>query len=220
MTGAKMKSFVVIGLGRFGTRIATKLYSMDCEVLAVDIDNEKVQQVADNVTQAITGDAQDKDVLRALGVRNCDCAIVCIASNLGASIVITMNLKELDVPYIVVKAQGTQHQRILEKLGADSVVIPEREMADRLAHKLVEPNILDVIEISEDYSLVEEQAPSAWFNKSIKELSVRARLGINIIAVKNGKNINIAPGGEYIVQNGDVLVIIGKEDALSKLRKK
>lgn len=215
-----MKSFVVIGLGRFGTRIAKKLYSMDCEVLAVDIDNEKVQQIADNVTQAVSGDAQDKDVLRALGVRNCDCAVVCIASNLSSSIVITMNLKELEVPYIVAKAQGTQHQRILEKLGADNVVIPEREMADRLAHKLVEPNILDYIEISDDYSLVEEQAPSSWFNKSIKDLSVRARLGINIIAVKNGKDINIAPGGDYIVREGDVLVIIGKYDALSKLRKR
>ena len=214
-----MKSFVVIGLGRFGTRIARKLFSMDCEVLAIDLDNEKVQQIADNVTQAVMADASDKDVLRALGVRNCDCAIVCIASNLSASIIITMNLKELDVPFICAKAQGTMHQRILENLGADSVVIPEREMADRLAKKLVEPNILDVIEISENYSLVEEQAPAAWYNKSIKELSVRARLGINIIAVKNGSDINIAPGGDYIVRESDVLVIIGRDDALAKLRK-
>ncbi|MBQ6343669.1 MAG: TrkA family potassium uptake protein [Anaerolineaceae bacterium] len=215
-----MKSFVVIGLGRFGSRIARKLYSMNCEVLAVDIDNEKVQQIADEVTQAVTGDAEDKDVLRALGVRNCDCAIVCMASNLSASIIVTMNLKELEVPFICAKAQGKMHQKILEKLGADSVVIPEREMADRLANKLVEPNILDVIEISEDYSLVEEQAPEAWYNKSIKDLSVRARLGVNIIAVKNGKDINIAPGGEYVVQKGDVLVIIGRDDALAKLRRK
>ena len=215
-----MKSFVVIGLGRFGSRIARKLYSMNCEVLAVDIDNEKVQQIADDVTQAVAGDAQDKDILKALGVRNYDCAIVCIATNLSSSIIITMNLKELDVPYIVAKAQGTQHQLILEKLGSDSVVIPEQEMADRLAHKLVEPNLLDFIEISEDYSLVEEHAPAAWFNKSIKDLSVRARLGINIIAVKNGKDINIAPGGDYIVKNDDILVIIGKDEALAKLRKK
>lgn len=215
-----MKSFVVIGLGRFGSRIAEKLYDMNCEVLAVDIDNEKVQQIADDVTQAVAGDARDKDILRALGVRNCDCAIVAIASNLSSSVFITMNLKELEVPYIVAKAQGTMHQRILEKLGADSVIVPEQEMADRIAHKLVEPNILDFIEISDEYSLVEEQAPDSWINKSIRDLSVRARLGINIIAVKNGKDINIAPGGDYIVRNGDVLVIIGKYDALSKLRKK
>ncbi len=215
-----MKSFVVIGLGRFGTRIAEKLYDMNCEVLAVDIDNEKVQQIADDVTQAVSGDARDIDVLRALGVRNCDCAIVAIASDLSSSIFITMNLRELDVPYIVAKAQSPMHKRILEKLGANSVIIPEQEMADRIAHKLVEPNILDFIEISDEYSLVEEQAPDAWINKSIKDLSVRARLGINIIAVKNGKDINIAPGGDYIVRNGDVLVIIGKYEALAKLRKR
>lgn len=215
-----MKSFVVIGLGRFGTRIAEKLYDMNCEVLAVDIDNEKVQQIADDVTQAVSGDARDIDVLRALGVRNCDCAIVAIASDLSSSIFITMNLKELDVPYIVAKAQSPMHKRILEKLGANSVIVPEQEMADRIAHKLVEPNILDFIEISDEYSLVEEQAPDAWINKSIKDLSVRARLGINIIAVKNGKDINIAPGGDYIVRNGDVLVIIGKYEALAKLRKR
>lgn len=214
-----MKSFVVIGLGRFGTRIAKRLYEMNCEVLAVDMDNEKVQQIADEVTQAVAGDARDKDVLRALGVRNCDCAIVAMAGDLSSSVFVTMNLKELEVPYIVAKAQGTMHQRILEKLGADSVVIPEREMADRLAHKLVEPNILDFIDISDEYSLVEEQAPASWFNKSIRDLSVRSRLGVNIIAVKNGKNFNIAPGADYIVREGDVLVIIGKIEALAKLRK-
>ncbi len=215
-----MKSFVVIGLGKFGSRIAKRLYQMGCEVLAVDIDNEKVQQIADNVTQAVMGDARDKDVLRALGVRNCDCAIVAMAGDVGSSVFVTMTLKELEVPQVVAKAQGPMHQRILEKLGADIIVIPEREMADRLAHKLVEPNILDFIDLSEDYSLVEEQAPAVWFNKSIKDLSIRARLGINIIAVKNGESINIAPGADYIIREGDVVVIVGKNDALAKLRKK
>ena len=214
-----MKSFVVIGLGKFGTRIAKRLYDMGCEVLAVDIDNEKVQQIADNVTQAVMGDARDKDVLRALGVRNCDCAIVAMAGDVGSSVFVTMTLKELEVPVVVAKAQGPMHQRILEKLGADRIVIPEREMADRLAHKLVEPNILDFIDLSEDYSLIEEQAPAIWFNKSIRDLSVRARLGINIIAVKNGDSFNIAPGADYIIREGDVVVIVGKNDALAKLRK-
>ncbi|MBQ6510036.1 MAG: TrkA family potassium uptake protein [Flexilinea sp.] len=214
-----MKSFVVIGLGKFGTRIAKRLYDMGCEVLAVDIDNEKVQQIADNVTQAVMGDARDKDVLRALGVRNCDCAIVAMAGDVGSSVFVTMTLKELEVPVVVAKAQGPMHQRILEKLGADRIVIPEREMADRLAHKLVEPNILDFIDLSEDYSLIEEQAPAVWFNKSIRDLSVRARLGINIIAVKNGDSFNIAPGADYIIREGDVVVIVGKNDALAKLRK-
>ena len=214
-----MKSFVVIGLGRFGRRIAKKLYSMGCEVMAIDIDNEKIQTIADSVTQAIAGDARDVDVLKALGVRNCDCAIVGIGGDMSASVFVTMNLKELEVPYIVAKAQGPMHQKILEKLGADQVVIPEREMADRLAHKLVQPSIVDFIELSEEYSLVEEQAPASWYNKSIKDLSVRARLGINIIAVKHDGEFLIAPGAEYVVQEGDVLVIVGKDDALAKLRK-
>ena len=214
-----MKSFVVIGLGKFGTRIAKRLYEMGCDVLTVDMDNEKIQQIADFVTQAVTGDARDKDVLRALGVRNCDCAIVAMASDVGASVFITMLRKELEVPFVVAKAQGTMHQRILEKLGADRVVIPEREMADRLVHKLVEPNILDFIDLSEEYSLVEEQAPAAWFNKSIRDLSVGSRLGINIIGVKNGGKFNIAPGADYIVREGDILVIVGKNDSLAKLRK-
>lgn len=214
-----MKSFVVVGLGRFGRRIAKKLYDMGCEVLAIDMDNEKIQQIADDVTQAVSGDARDVDVLKALGVRNCDCAIVAIGGDISSSVFITMNLKELEVPYIVAKAQGTMHQKILEKLGADQVIIPEREMADRVAHKLVEPNILDFIEISDEYSLVEEHAPANWYNKSIKELSVRARLGINIIAVKHDDNFNIAPGADYVVREGDILVIIGKDDALAKLRK-
>ena len=215
-----MKSIAVIGLGRFGTRIAKKLYAMNCEVLTIDIDNEKIQQIAEEVTQAVAADARDKDILRALGVQSCDIVIVAIGGDMSASVFVTMNLKELEVPYIVAKAQGPMHQRILEKLGADLVIIPEREMADRLAHKLVEPNILDFIEISEDYSLTEEQAPQVWYNKSIKELSVRARLGINIIAVKNGNDINIAPGADYVIREGDVVIIVGKYEALAKLRKK
>ena len=214
-----MKSFVVIGLGKFGTRIAKRLYQMNCDVLAIDMDNEKIQQIADFVTQAVTGDARDKDVLRALGVRNCDCAIVAMAGDVGSSVFVTMTLKELEVPVVVAKAQGPMHQRILEKLGAYRIVIPEREMADRLAHKLVEPNILDFIDLSEDYSLIEEQAPAVWFNKSIRDLSVRSRFGINIIGVKNGRDFIISPDADYIVRDGDILVIVGQNDALSKLRK-
>lgn len=215
-----MKSFVVIGLGRFGTQIAKKLYEMDQEVLVLDINQEKVQQIADSVTQAVTGDAQDKEVLYALGVRNCDCAIVAIGSNMESSVTATMNLKELEVPYIICKAHNYTHKRILEKLGADRVVIPEQEMADRLARKLVEPDILDYIEISDSIKLVEQQAPASWFNKSIRDLSIRAKMGINVIAVKNGIDITVAPGADYVIREGDIIVIIGNQDALDKLQKK
>ncbi len=215
-----MESFVVIGLGRFGTQIAQKLYKMGYEVLVIDRNQEKIQQIADSVTQAVTGDAQDIDVLYALGVRNCECAIVGIGSDMESSVITTMNLKELEVPYIVCKAHNQMHKRILEKLGADRVIIPEQEMADRLARKLVEPDILDYIEISDDIKLVEKQVPTSWFNKSIRDLSIRAKLGINVIAVKNGVDITVAPGADYVIREGDIIVIVGKQDALDKLQKK
>ncbi len=215
-----MESFVVIGLGRFGTQIAQKLYKMGYEVLVIDSNQEKIQQIADSVTQAVTGDAQDKEVLYALGVRNCECAIVGIGSDMESSVIATMNLKELEVPYIVCKAHNQMHKRILEKLGADRVIIPEQEMADRLARKLVEPDILDYIEISDDIKLVEKQVPTSWFNKSIRDLSIRAKFGINVIAVKNGVDITVAPGADYVIREGDIIVIVGKQDALEKLQKK
>ena len=215
-----MESFVVIGLGRFGTQIAQKLYKMGYEVLVIDRNQEKIQQIADSVTQAVTGDAQDIDVLYALGVRNCECAIVGIGSDMESSVITTKNLKELEVPYIVCKAHNQMHKRILEKLGADRVIIPEQEMADRLARKLVEPDILDYIEISDDIKLVEKQVPTSWFNKSIRDLSIRAKLGINVIAVKNGVDITVAPGADYVIREGDIIVIVGKQDALDKLQKK
>lgn len=215
-----MESFIVIGLGRFGTQIAQKLYKMGCEVLVIDRNQEKIQQIADSVTQAVTGDAQDIDVLYALGVRNCECAIVGIGSDMESSVIATMNLKELEVPYIVCKAHNQMHKRILEKLGADRVIIPEQEMADRLARKLVEPDILDYIEISDDIKLVEKQVPTSWFNKSIRDLSIRAKLGINVIAVKNGIDITVAPGADYVIREGDIIVIVGKQDALDKLQRK
>lgn len=215
-----MESFIVIGLGRFGTQIAQKLYIMGYEVLVIDRNQEKIQQIADSVTQAVTGDAQDIDVLYALGVRNCECAIVGIGSDMESSVIATMNLKELEVPYIVCKAHNQMHKRILEKLGADRVIIPEQEMADRLARKLVEPDILDYIEISDDIKLVEKQVPTSWFNKSIRDLSIRAKLGINVIAVKNGIDITVAPGADYVIREGDIIVIVGKQDALDKLQRK
>ncbi len=215
-----MESFIVIGLGRFGTQIAQKLYKMGYEVLVIDRNQEKIQQIADSVTQAVTGDAQDIDVLYALGVRNCECAIVGIGSDMESSVIATMNLKELEVPYIVCKAHNQMHKRILEKLGADRVIIPEQEMADRLARKLVEPDILDYIEISDDIKLVEKQVPTSWFNKSIRDLSIRAKLGINVIAVKNGIDITVAPGADYVIREGDIIVIVGKQDALDKLQRK
>ncbi len=214
-----MKTYVVIGLGRFGSSLAKQLCMLGAEVLAMDVSSTLVQQVAADVTQAVVGDAQDKDVLRSLGVRNFDCAIIAIGDNLGASVLITMNLKELGIPYIVCKAHDETHRRVLEKLGVDRVVIPEQEHAQRLGRSLFSHNVLDYIELSEDYGILEVPAPASWVGKSLKELNVRAKLGVNIIAVENGKKPNVSPAADYCIRAEDVLVVLGDNYALEGLQK-
>lgn len=214
-----MKSYVVIGLGRFGSGLARNLCRLGAEVLAIDVRPDLVQQVANEVTHAVAGDAQDKDVLRALDVRSFDCAIIAIGDNLAASVLTVMNLKELEVPYIVCKAHDETHRRVLEKLGVDRVVIPEQEHAQRLARSLFSHNVLDYIELSKDYGILEVPAPKSWLDKSLKELNVRAKLGINIIAVKNGEDTNVSPAADYRIQPGDVLAVLGDTVALEAMQR-
>lgn len=213
-----MKTFVVIGLGRFGTAIATELCALGHEVLALDGDQEKVQQVADRVTHAAAGDARDPAVLRALGVRNYDCAVVAVGSDVGDSALIALTLKELGVGQVICKASSHVHRKVLEKIGADRVIFPEHEMGVKLAHGLSGSNVLNFIELSEDYGIVEIAAPAAWVGKTIKELNVRAEYKVNIIAVrrKNGETV-VSPGGEFLVEAGDVVSTLGGNDDLNRL---
>ncbi len=213
-----MKSYIVIGLGRFGSEVARKLCGQGCEVLAMDIHSNLVQQVANDVTHAVVGDGQDKDVLKALGAGNFDCAIIAIGDDLAASVLTTMNLKELGVPYIVCKAHDATHRRVLEKLGVDRVVIPEYEFAGKLARSLSSHNVLDYIELSEDYGILEVPAPKSWVGKSILELNVRAKLGVNIIAVENEKTTNVSPSAGYRIQTGDIMVVLGDNKALEAVQ--
>lgn len=210
-----MKSYVVIGLGRFGERVAQQLCALGNEVLAIDTDADLVQQVSGYVTNAAVADAQDKDVLMALGVKECDCAVVAIGDSLAASIMATMNLQELGVPRIVCKAKDDAHRKVLEKLGADRVVIPEKEVADRLARSLASANVLEYIELSRDYGIVEAPAPQKWVGRNLRDLNVRAKLGVNIIAVRNGHGVKISPPADYVVSQGDVMVLLGDYDALT-----
>ena len=214
-----MKSFVVIGMGRFGTEVAKRLYELGCEVLAIDRKADLVQPMASFVTQAVVGDARDKEVLRALGAKEFDCAIVAIGDNLADSVLATMNLKELGVPCIVCKAYDETHRQVLRKLGADRVVIPEQEQADRLAKNLSSPNVLDYIELSKEYGIIEIPAPKSWQGKSLKELNVRAKLGVNIIAVKRGGRINVSPAADYQILEGDIMVVLGDTAALNAVQR-
>lgn len=214
-----MKSYIVIGLGRFGAEAAVQLTALGCDVLAMDVRSELVQQVSSDVTHAVVADAQDKDVLKALGAKDFDCAIIAIGDDLAASVLATMNLKELGVPYIVCKAHDETHRRVLEKLGADRVVIPEKENAARLAKSLSSPNVLDYIELSEDYGIVEVPAPRIWQGKTLKELNVRAKLGVNILAVRRGDGFNVSPAADFQILGGDVVVMLGDSIAVNAVQK-
>lgn len=214
-----MKSFVIIGLGRFGSEVARQLYRQGCEVLAVDTSAELVQQISDDVTHAVVGDARDKEMLRALGVKDFDCAIVAIGDSLSDSVLTTMNLKELEVPCVVCKAHDDTHRQVLLKLGADRVVIPEKEYGDRLAKSLSSHNVLDYIELSEDYGIIDVPAPAAWHNQSLIDLNVRAKLGVNILAVKRNGAITVSPNASFCILQGDVLVVLGDVAALKAVQK-
>lgn len=214
-----MRSYIVIGLGRFGSEAARRLCKLGNEVLVIDSSSELVQQISNDVTQAVVGDARDKEVLKALGVKEFDCGIVAIGASLADSVLATMNLKELGVPYVVCKAHDETHRQVLLKLGADKVVIPEQEQANRLARNLSSPNVLDYIELSDAYGIIEVPAPARWIGKSLKDLNVRAELGVNIIAVKQGERINVSPGADYEVMPGDIMEILGDTDALNRVQK-
>lgn len=215
-----MKTFVVIGLGRFGTAVATELCTLGHEVLAVDGREENVQAAADKVTHAVMGDARDPAVLKALGVRNYDCAIVAVGDDVGNSALITLNLKEIGVKEVIAKAQSHVHRKVLEKIGADRVVFPEHEMGVKLAQGLSSSNVLNFIELSEDFGIVETAVPKEWHYETIQNLDVRARYRVNIIAVRRGKDgaLNVAPGASYVIEPGDAVVALGRTEDINHLQ--
>lgn len=215
-----MKTFVVIGLGRFGTAVARELCELGHEVLALDASEENVAKVADKVTHAVAGDARDPAVLRALGVRNYDCAIVAVGDDVGNSALITLNLKEMGVKEVICKAQSHVHRKVLEKIGADRVVFPEHEMGVKLAQGLSSSNVLNFIEVSDDYGIVELAAPKTWQGRTIRDLDVRAKFHVNIIAVRKGGTageLEIAPGGEYVLEPKDGVVTLGRNEDINRL---
>lgn len=211
------KQFVVIGLGRFGTSIAETLYQLGYDVLAIDSDEKVVQSIADKVTHSVQADVTDENNLKALGVQNFDVAIISIGSNIQSSIMATLLVKELGLKYVVAKANNNLHAKVLYKIGADRVVFPERDMGLRVAHNLVSSNILDYIELSSEYSIAEISCPKEWAGKTLNQLNVRSKYGINIMAIKNDNSINVAPGANYKIDQMDTLVAIGSVRDLNKL---
>ncbi|MEW6771103.1 MAG: TrkA family potassium uptake protein [Bacillota bacterium] len=212
-----MKQFAVIGLGRFGMSVAETLTRMGYDVLAVDVDPEKVNLVMDTVTHAVQVDALDEHALKSLGIRNFDVVIVAIGEDIQANILVTVMLKEMGVKTVVAKARTELHGRVLAKVGADKVVFPERDMGVRVARALVAANIVDQIELSPDFSIMELIAPREFVGKSIGESAIRMKHGVTVLAIRRGQEIIISPGARQTVEEGDILVVVGRNDRLKRL---
>lgn len=215
-----METFIVIGLGRFGSAAAEKLYEMGHEVIVLDASEEAVNHLTDKSTHAAIGDARELEVLKAVGAAECRTAIVAIGEDLAASVLITMNLKDLGVKTIICKAQNEIYKRALERVGADRVVIPEKEMALRLVQSLGSKTFLDYMEFSGEYAIADIAPPKAWWDHSLRELNVRAKYGISVLAIRNEAEgaLRMSPGAEDTLRKGDAVMVMGSHRDLERLR--
>ncbi len=204
------KQYLVIGLGRFGSAVATTLAKEGMQVMAIDRSMDAVEAHRSQLTDVVRGDAMDRGVLEQIGAESFDVAIVTIGEDVKASGIITMHLKEMGVPHIIVKAYDSFHGRMLSKLGADKIIFPERDMGQRIAHNLISEKIMDFIELSPDYSLVEMRPRPEWIDKTLKELDLRKRERINVVAVRSGESVNAMPDMNTRINAGDVMLVVSQ----------
>ena len=213
-----METFVVIGLGRFGSAVAEELCALGHQVLAIDTDEAAVQKMADRVTQAVVGDCRDMDVLRALGVNHARCAVVAFSDDIGNSVLITLNLKELGIPRIVCKARSASHEELLRRIGADQVVFPEQESGRWTAVRYGSNHILDYIELSEHDSIVKTGVPASWVGKSVGELAIRKQYKVNIVSVQGADgSLQTVPLPDYVFRPGDLVFSLGRNEDNDKV---
>ncbi len=211
------KLFAVIGLGRFGTSVAMTLQTLGHEVLAIDSDEDRVQKLSDQVTHVVQADTTDENALHALGLRNFDAVVVAIGADVQANVATTLLLKELGIPYIIAKARNALHGKMLEKIGADRVVYPERDMGQRVAHSLISSNVLDYIELSPDLSLVEVTVPGAFIGRTLQQANMRALYGVNVVAIKRFDKLIVPPQPDELIQESDIMIVIGSTEGLQQL---
>ncbi len=216
----KMKSFCIIGLGRFGQTLALTLSNKGHQVMVIDQNEEAVSLLSDTVTNAVIGNCTSETVLRDSGVPDYDCAVICISKNLDDSILTTIQLKDLGVKEVVVRAANDMHRRILEKVGADRIVMPERDMGEKLANMLSKStDVMEYIEFSKDYSIIETKVPDSWIGKSLAELLVRSKYGVTVLAVKKGGSgaMNISPDVKQPFEENDSVSLMGSNAQLEKI---
>lgn len=214
----KKKTYAVLGLGIFGSTVAKTLSEYNCDVIALDNDISCVDRVSEIVTQAVLADFTDIEQLRAIGVGDCDVAIVAAGARLEESIMAIMNLRELGVPYILAKAKNKTYREILLKIGADKVVRPEKEMGERVAKQLLSRNVVDMIDIDDSYSIVEMHPPTKWVGKSLKDLELRSNYGINVLGIRKaqGARLSISPQADYVIEETDQLLVIADTAVFEK----
>jgi len=215
-----MKRVVVIGLGIFGSNIVKELYENGFEVIAIDKDKEAVHHVRDFATKAIVADGRDNDIMDQIGIHEDDVAVISFGEDLAASTLITVHLKQMKVKNIVVKAPNEEHKLILEKVGATDVIIPEKEVASKVAKSLISPNVLDCLPLSEGYMIFEIAPPNSFLGKSIGELELRSKYHIEVIAVKDvlTDQIHMVPPANFVLKDGEILVVIAKEKDIQKIK--
>lgn len=207
------QTYAIIGLGRFGGALLQTLIANGQDVMGIDINEENVNDYRDIATQVVVADAQEDDVLRKLDIASFDHVIIAIGHNMQASILATINAKDLGAKNVIVKAENHTHLRVLTKIGADVVVQPEREMGERVARKLLAPNMLNFIELSDDYSMAEIQIVNpAFYGRSIKDLNIRKKFGLNVIAVRHANEVIVAPEASYTLQEKDIVSVVGPKD--------
>ena len=211
------KEFVVFGLGKFGLSVAKTLADNGCQVMAVDSEQSKVEEIANEVTYAVCTDVTDADAIHSLGIRNFDGAIVAIGENLEASVLVTIISKEMGIPFVLAKAQTELHAKVLKRVGADKIIFPEKESGIRIANNLVSGNFFDAIELSSKYSMMDLDVPAEWVGKSLRELNLRATKKINIIGIKQKEEFEITPDPDMPLTEDDILVVIGRNQTLTKL---
>ncbi len=213
-----MKSVIVLGMGRFGRSVAKTLYELEYEVLGVDGDEKIVNDISRYITHAVQADITDEDFLKSMDVAKFDAAIVAVGSNIQVSIMVTVLLKELGAKFVMVKTQDDFEEKILYKLGADKVILPEKDMGIKVANNLASDNFYEMIEISPDYSIISLPAPVSWSGKSLGNLAVRSKYKINILAVQGKYKTNIIPDANTLIEEDSIVTIMGMNSDLKKFR--
>ncbi len=215
-----MKRFAVIGLGNFGFHVAKALFEAGNEVVAIDQDKNRIQEIDPFCTEAIVMDATDKERLNALGLENMDSVIISAGTKISNSILICLHLQEMGIKKILAKALDDDHAKILKKVGATEIIRPEMAMAVRVARSLSTPNILDFIPLAEDYNLLQVDPPRAFIGKTLKDLNLRAKYNVYVIAIKElvPENFVLVPPAGFLIKDSDVLIILGKTQDLAKIK--